>query len=142
MQNNNIFTKQFSVYEADLSDIGLGISPCIIIQNDIGNRYSPTTIVMPIVPQKSEQLYLYFKINLKMFGDMYVLASCVKCISKSRLKTKYPLEIIDNKQDIEKICQYYLASSGMKAICVSNKKEIVELTESELSELYIESAEC
>ena len=53
MQNNNIFTKQFSVYEADLSDIGLGISPCIIIQNDIGNRYSPTTIVMPIVPQKS-----------------------------------------------------------------------------------------
>ena len=73
---------------------------------------------------------------------MYVLASCVKCISKSRLKTKYPLEIIDNKQDIEKICQYYLASSGMKAICISNKKEIVELTESELSELYVESAEC
>ena len=142
MQNNNIFTKQFSVYEADLSDIGLGISPCIIVQNDIGNRHSPTTIVMPIVPQKSEKHYLYFKINLKTFGDMYVLASCVKCISKSRLKTNNPLEIIDNKQAIEKIHQYYLASSGMKAICVSGKKEVIDLTESELSELYIESSEC
>ena len=142
MQTDFIFTKQFSVYEADLSDIGLGISPCIIIQNDIGNKYSPTTIIMPIVPQKLEGHYLFFKINLNTLGNMYVLASCVKCISKSRLTTKYPLEIIENKQIIEKIYQYYLANSGMKAIWISGKKEIVDLTELELSQLYIESAEC
>jgi len=142
MQNKSLFTKQFSIYEADLSDIGLGISPCIIIQNDVGNKYSPTTIIMPLVPQKLEKHYLYFKIFLKAFGEMYVLASFVKCISKSRLTTVQPLEIIDDKQIIEKIYQYYLANSGMKAIWISGKKEIVDLTESELSKLYIESAEC
>ncbi len=54
----------------------------------------------------------------------------------------FPLEIIDNKQIIEKLYQYYLANSGMKAISVSGKKEIVDLTESKLPQLYIESAEC
>lgn len=54
MQNNFSFTKQFSLYEADLSNMGLGISPYIIIQNNIGNRYSPTTIIISIVPQKLE----------------------------------------------------------------------------------------
>lgn len=142
MKNDFIFTKQFSVYKADLSDMGLGISPCIIIQNDIGNKYSPTTIIMPLVSQKLEGHHLYFKISLNTLNDMYVLASCVKCISKSRLTTKQPIEIIENKQIIEKIYQYYLANSGMKAIRVSDKKEIVDLTESELSQLYMESAEC
>lgn len=45
------------VFRGEIFDIDLGVNigsevnkirPCLIIQNDIGNKYSPTTIVAPI----------------------------------------------------------------------------------------------
>lgn len=46
------FLKQGDIVYVDLgegkaSEQG-GIRPCVVIQNDIGNKYSPTTIVAPI----------------------------------------------------------------------------------------------
>ena len=55
--------KRGEIYYADLGvTVGSeqrGIRPVLIIQNDIGNKYSPTTIVAPItsrVGKKSHQL--------------------------------------------------------------------------------------
>ena len=51
----NIVVKRGEIFYADLSPvIGSeqgGIRPVIIIQNDIGNRYSPTVIVAAITSQ-------------------------------------------------------------------------------------------
>ena len=45
-----------AIFYADLGDtIGSeekGIRPVLIVQNDIGNRFSPTTIIAPISTQK------------------------------------------------------------------------------------------
>ena len=40
-----------------------GIRPAIIIQNDIGNTYSPTTIVASITSQKKKHLPTHVVIN-------------------------------------------------------------------------------
>lgn len=47
-----LYTKQYDIYEVDLSDLGFGILPCVIIQNNIGNKFSPTTIVAPLLREK------------------------------------------------------------------------------------------
>lgn len=46
------FVKRGEVYYADFdptvgSEQG-GVRPLLIIQNDVGNKYSPTTVVVPI----------------------------------------------------------------------------------------------
>ena len=56
------FVKRGEVYYADFdptvgSEQG-GVRPLLIIQNDVGNKYSPTTVVVPItskVGKKSHQ---------------------------------------------------------------------------------------
>ena len=49
MNNTTVNIRQGEIYYADLSPvIGSeqgGVRPVIILQNDIGNKYSPTTIV-------------------------------------------------------------------------------------------------
>lgn len=46
------FLKQGDIVYVDLGEGKTseqeGIRPCVVIQNDIGNKYSPTTIVAPI----------------------------------------------------------------------------------------------
>lgn len=142
MGNWFLFTKKFNVYEADLSDIGLGVSPCIIIQNDVGNKYSPTTIIMPLVQKKSEKGCLYFKVRLKNLGDMYVLASYVKCIDKRRLTTNQPIDFIEDSETKTRLAQFYYANMGVKVQFVNGKRRIVDMTDSELDFLYKESDEC
>ena len=50
--------KRGEIYYADLSPvIGSeqgGVRPVVIIQNDKGNKYSPTTIVAPITSRKKQ----------------------------------------------------------------------------------------
>ncbi|MDD3393080.1 MAG: type II toxin-antitoxin system PemK/MazF family toxin [Anaerotignum sp.] len=142
MKNGILFTKKFNVYEADLSDIGLGVSPCIIIQNDVGNKYCPTTIIMPLMHKKEEKGCLYFKVRLKNLGDMYVLASYVKCIDKRRLTTNQPIDVIEDSETKTKLTQFYFANAGMKVQFVNGKRKIVDMTDSELDFLYKESEEC
>ena len=56
----NIVVKRGEIFYADLSPvIGSeqgGIRPVIIIQNDIGNRYSPTVIVSAITSQINKEI--------------------------------------------------------------------------------------
>lgn len=65
-----------------------GIRPCIIIQNDIGNKFSPTVIVNCITSQMTKaKLPTHVEISSK-FGlkkDSIVLCEQVKTIDKKRL---------------------------------------------------------
>tara|TARA_Y100000310_G_scaffold137707_1_gene136672 strand:+ start:430 stop:777 length:348 start_codon:yes stop_codon:yes gene_type:complete len=66
-----------------------GIRPCLIIQNDNGNKYSPLTIIAPITskPFKKE-----FPTNVsipkeisKLDKDSTILLNQIKTIDKSRI---------------------------------------------------------
>lgn len=67
-----------------------GIRPVIVIQNDVGNKFSPTVIVLPITSEiKKENLptqYVLHKMNKNGLDvDSMVLAEQIRVIDKSRL---------------------------------------------------------
>ena len=88
--------KRGEIYYADLSPvIGSeqgGIRPVLIIQNDIGNRYSPTVIAAAITSQRDKtNLPTHIKVNATGSGlakDSRVLLEQVRTIDKKRLKEK------------------------------------------------------
>ena len=80
------------VYYADLgSGIGSeqeGERPVIIIQNNIGNRFSPTVIVAPFTSKNKGDLPTHEIIHLENMELSIILFEQIRCIDKSRLKNK------------------------------------------------------
>lgn len=143
MKSKVLFTKKYDVYEVDLTCKNLGVLPCVIIQNDIGNKYSPTTIIIPLVKEKLERNGLYFKVNVKNLGEMYAFASFVQVIDKSAIiKGDSPISCIEDKKAREKLRRYYLANTGMKKEKINGKYQIVDMTQEELELIYEESRKC
>lgn len=85
--------KRGDIYYADLSPvIGSeqgGVRPVLIVQNDVGNRYSPTVIAAAITSQKDKtNLPTHIKVNADGCGlakDSIVLLEQVRTIDKQRL---------------------------------------------------------
>lgn len=54
--------KRGDLFYADLSPVvgseQGGVRPVIVVQNDMGNKYSPTIIVVPVTSQMKNQSYL------------------------------------------------------------------------------------
>jgi len=88
--------KRGEVYFADLSPvIGSeqgGQRPVLIIQNDIGNRYSPTVIVSAITAKISKaKLPTHVEVNKDTLGlvrDSVILLEQVRTIHKKRLRQR------------------------------------------------------
>jgi len=95
--------KRGDIYYADLSPvIGSeqgGVRPVLIVQNDVGNKYSPTVIAAAITSQHDKaQLPTHIKVNAVSSGlakDSIVLLEQVRTIDKQRLKEK--MGTLDNK---------------------------------------------
>ena len=96
--------KRGDMFYADLSPVvgseQGGVRPVLIIQNDTGNKYSPTVIVSAITSQLGKnKLPTHIKLDSKEFGlksDSVLLAEQIRTIDKSRLKEKIG-HINDNK---------------------------------------------
>ena len=101
--------KRGDMFYADLSPvIGSeqgGVRPVLIIQNDMGNKYSPTVIAAAITSQIGKnRLPTHIEIDSKDVGlksDSVVLAEQIRTIDKSRLKEK--IGHIDDEQIMGKI---------------------------------------
>lgn len=93
---NSLIVKRGDVYYADLSPvIGSeqgGVRPVLVVQNDIGNRYSPTVIVSAITSQINKaKLPTHIEISSEDFSlpkDSVVLLEQIRTIDKKRLKEK------------------------------------------------------
>lgn len=88
--------KRGDIFYADLSPVvgseQGGVRPVLIIQNNIGNKYSPTVIAAAITSQDAKTS-LPTHINLASGGsglskDSVVLLEQVRTIDKTRLKEK------------------------------------------------------
>ena len=88
--------KRGDMFYADLSPVvgseQGGIRPVLIIQNDTGNKYSPTVIAAAITSQTGKnKLPTHIEIGSHDNGlksDSVVLAEQIRTIDKSRLKEK------------------------------------------------------
>ena len=93
---NILVVKRGDIYYADLSPVvgseQGGVRPVLIIQNDIGNRYSPTVIATAITSQINKtKMPTHIEIDAGGFGlskDSVVLAEQIRTIDKRRLKEK------------------------------------------------------
>ncbi len=91
-----MIVKRGDMFYADLSPVvgseQGGIRPVLIIQNDTGNKYSPTVIAAAITSQTTKnKLPTHIEIGSREGGlksDSIVLAEQIRTIDKSRLKEK------------------------------------------------------
>ncbi|EMS70757.1 type II toxin-antitoxin system PemK/MazF family toxin [Ruminiclostridium cellobioparum] len=88
--------KRGDIYYADLSPvIGSeqgGVRPVLIVQNDIGNKYSPTVIAAAITSQINKaKLPTHIEIGALEYGlakDSVILLEQIRTIDKKRLREK------------------------------------------------------
>ena len=88
--------KRGDIYYADLSPVvgseQGGVRPVLIVQNDIGNRYSPTVIAAAITSQTDKnKLPTHIELDCKrcrLSRDSIVLLEQIRTIDKRRLREK------------------------------------------------------
>ena len=88
--------KRGELYYADLrpvvgSEQG-GIRPVLVVQNDIGNKYSPTVIAAAVTSKINKaKLPTHIELSAEMFGlqkDSVILLEQIRTLDKMRLKEK------------------------------------------------------
>ena len=111
--------KRGDMFYADLSPVvgseQGGVRPVLIIQNDMGNKYSPTVIAAAITSQiNKNKLPTHIEIDSEEFGlksDSVVLTEQIRTIDKSRLKEK--IGHIDDEEVMNKINNAIGVSFGL-----------------------------
>ena len=116
-----MIVKRGDIYYADLrpvvgSEQG-GIRPVLIVQNDIGNKFSPTVIAAAITSQTGKTpLPTHIRVDAKDSGllkDSVVLLEQVRTLDKRRLRTR--MGALDEK-DMARIDRAIFVSFGLSAI--------------------------
>ena len=73
-------------------DIYYGVRPVLIVQNDIGNKHSPTVIAAAITSQINKaRLPTHIELSAQSYGlskDSVVLLEQIRTIDKKRLKER------------------------------------------------------
>lgn len=88
--------KRGDIYFAELNPVQGseqgGMRPVLVVQNDVGNSYSPTTIVLPITSRLAKpKLPTHVALSRQESGltrDSVVLAEQIRTIDKVRLQQK------------------------------------------------------
>lgn len=91
-----VIVKRGDIYYADLSPVvgseQGGVRPVLIIQNDIGNKYSPTVIAAAITSQINKaKMPTHIELSADEYGlnkDSVILLEQIRTIDKKRLREK------------------------------------------------------
>ena len=96
MDNQHNIVRRGEIYYADLSPVvgseQGGMRPVLIVQNDVGNRYSPTVIAAAITSQQNKaRLPTHIEIEARTYGlskNSVVLLEQVRTLDKRRLRER------------------------------------------------------
>lgn len=88
--------KRGELYYADLSPVvgseQGGVRPVLVVQNDVGNKYSPTVIAAAVTSRINKaKLPTHIELGAKEYGlpkDSVVLLEQIRTLDKCRLKDK------------------------------------------------------
>ena len=115
-----MIVKRGDIYYADLSPVvgseQGGVRPVLIVQNNVGNKFSPTVIAAAITSQTGKtKLPTHIEIEPEQSGlksESVVLTEQIRTIDKSRLKEK--IGHIDDEKIISKINNALGVSFGLE----------------------------
>ena len=113
-----MIVKRGDIFYADLSPvIGSeqgGVRPVLIVQNDVGNKFSPTVIIAAITSQINKaKLPTHLEIKAEDYGlskDSVILLEQIRTIDKRRLRER--IGSLDEEQ-MEKVSEALSISLGM-----------------------------
>lgn len=88
--------KRGELYYADLSPVvgseQGGVRPVLVVQNDVGNKYSPTIIAAAVTSKINKaKLPTHIELSSKQYGlskDSVILLEQIRTIDKRRLKER------------------------------------------------------
>jgi len=84
------------IFYMDLNDlkeghVQRGIRPVVVVQNEVGNIYSPTTIIVPCTT-KNKRLVIQPRMSIKFFNgkvvDNTILCEQIRTVMKDKLMKK------------------------------------------------------
>ena len=109
--------KRGELYYADLSPVvgseQGGIRPVLVVQNDVGNKYSPTVIAAAVTSKINKaKLPTHIELPSSAYGlvrDSVILLEQIRTLDKSRLKERIG-EL--NEQTMSKVDKAILISLG------------------------------
>ncbi len=93
---NKVALRRGEIFFAELNPVQGseqgGVRPVLVVQNDVGNNFSPTTIVLPITSRMCKaKLPTHVELSRKESGlarDSVVLAEQIRTIDKQRLQQR------------------------------------------------------
>lgn len=90
-----------------------GIRPALIIQNNVGNAHSPTTIIAPITSKEKTHQPTHVDLSKKdgVIKDSTVLLEQIRVVDKSRLLKK--LGEVKNQEKINDINRKIIIAMGI-----------------------------
>lgn len=137
-----MIVRRGDIYYADLSPVigseQSGIRPVLIIQNDIGNKFSPTVIAIAITSKQKAKLPTHIEIEGARYGldkDSVIMAEQIRTLDKKRLKSR--VGTLD-KDIMEKVKRALEISFGIRgelsfeeislytSKIIKNKREVLE----------------
>lgn len=88
--------KRGDLYYADLSPVvgseQGGVRPVLVVQNDVGNKYSPTIIAAAVTSKINKaKMPTHIELPCKVYGlakDSVILLEQIRTLDKRRLKEK------------------------------------------------------
>lgn len=91
-----MIVKRGDIYYADLSPVvgseQGGVRPVLIVQNDVGNKYSPTVIAAAITSQINKaKMPTHIELKAQDYGlhkDSVILLEQIRTIDKKRLRER------------------------------------------------------
>ena len=78
--------KRGDIYEVELnstySHVQSGRRPCLVVQNNLGNSFSPTLIVVPLTRKTKKK---YMPVHVILAKNQMALCECILTISKEQI---------------------------------------------------------
>ncbi|MBL4931578.1 type II toxin-antitoxin system PemK/MazF family toxin [Clostridium paridis] len=87
-----------------------GVRPAVIIQNNTGNKFSPTTIVVPLTTKTKKKMPTHYKLQMDKYGfllkDSVVLGEQIITISKNQIiDIVGEVDVIDEREIFRKVAK-------------------------------------
>ena len=105
----DLIVKKGDLFFADLSPVvgseQGGVRPVLVVQNYVGNKYSPTIIVAAVTSQTKTKLPTHVRLEATQGGlskDSVVLLEQLRTIDKQRLKERIGTLSESQLPDVEK----------------------------------------